>query len=224
MCFSPTASFTVAAALTVISALSFKKAKTSTLKLLALTPLFFALQQLLEGFVWLTLLKGDSTSPLHSFSVLGFLFFASIFWPCWIPEMFYLQETHIKRKVLLGITQCFGVAFAIVAAAQLYSHKAIASIADHHITYDVHWTQQVLTNFPEHLVYPIGMLVYLIAIVLPFFISSMSYAWLLGIIVVAGFIAAQIAFSVAFGSVWCFFAAVASLLMYGMISAENKKN
>lgn len=223
MCFSPQASFTIAAALGIISALSYAKAPNFKWRLLALTPLFFGIQQAIEGLVWLTLMQGDTTSLLHKGSVYGFVFFAAIFWPCWIPEIFYLLESNVKRKIFIAISQAAGVAFALNSIVQLYTHGVTAHIAEHHIAYDVHWEKQVLTHFPDQWVYTIGMTVYLIAVVLPFFVSSIPYAWLLGIIVSLGFIGAQIAYSMAFGSVWCFFAAVASLLVYFIIAKKLPK-
>src|SRR5581483_1350709 len=104
----------------------------------------------------------------------------------------------------------------------IYTHGVTARIADHHIAYDLSWQKQVLTSFPDYLVYPIGTAVYLIAVLLPFFFSSVSLAWLLGLIIALGFIVAQISYAAAFGSVWCFFAAVASIVAYIIIRREKR--
>ena len=82
MCFSVGASFATAGTLSVISLLSIKQvAHKKELIPFALTPLFFGIQQACEGFVWITINNGDTTSLLHVISMYSFLFFAAMFWP-----------------------------------------------------------------------------------------------------------------------------------------------
>jgi hypothetical protein len=221
MCFSPQASFTAAAALAVLSAITYKKASHSRLRFLALSPLFFGVQQMLEGFVWVTLLNNDTTSLLHHYSVLGFLFFASVFWPFWIPEMLYLVESNIHRRILLAFCCGFGTVFGIISAIQLINYGGTAHIATRHIAYDVAWEQQSLINLPQGWLIPVGTAVYLLATVLPFFISSINYIWIIGVIISLGFIVSHVFYAMAFGSVWCFFAAIASMLLYLIIQHDK---
>ncbi len=222
MCFSPQASFTAAAALALLSAITYRKAANSKLQILALSPLFFGIQQMLEGFVWITLLHNDTTSLLHRYSVLGFVFFAGIFWPFWVPEILYLVENNIHRRIILAFCCGFGTIFGIISAIQLINYGATAHIATNHIAYDMSWEQQSLVSLPLGWLIPAGMAVYLIATVLPFFISSISYMWAIGTIIGIGFIVSHISFSMAFGSVWCFFAAIASMLLYWIIQQNTK--
>ncbi|KTD57119.1 hypothetical protein Lsai_1723 [Legionella sainthelensi] len=56
MCFSASASFTAAGVIAAVGICSLLKARTYPLFLFALTPLFFAVQQALEGIVWITLM------------------------------------------------------------------------------------------------------------------------------------------------------------------------
>lgn len=221
MCFSPQASFTAAAALAILSALTYKKASTSKLRLLALSPLFFGIQQMLEGFVWMTLLHNDTTSLLHTYSVLGFLFFAAIFWPFWVPEVLYINESNLQRRILLGFCCAFGTVFGIISAIQLMNYGATAHIAIRHIAYDVAWEQQSLIKLPQDWLIPVGTGVYLLATLLPFFLSSLSYMWIIGIIIGLGFIISHVSYAAAFGSVWCFFAAIASMLLYWIIQQDK---
>jgi hypothetical protein len=46
--------------------------------------------------------------------------------------------------------------------------------------------------------------------------------WILGVIGIIAFIVAHIFYYMAFGSVWCFFAAIASIATYYVVS-QNKK-
>ena len=54
MCFSATASFGASAVLGVIGVAAVAKAKTKPQRLFASIPLVFAVQQLSEGFLWLS--------------------------------------------------------------------------------------------------------------------------------------------------------------------------
>src|SRR5437660_1250937 len=110
MCFSANASFGAAGALTIIGILSIRSVATHNKSLipLAASPFFFAMQQTCEGIVWITLNNGDTTGLLHQIGTHGFLFFASAWWPAWIPFVFFIAETHPHRKKLLFVKTIIG--------------------------------------------------------------------------------------------------------------------
>ncbi len=64
--------------------------------------------------------------------------------------------------------------------------------------------------------------VYFTVTFLVFFISSIKYMWILSFILGVGFFIAQLFYSVAFVSVWCFFAGLGSLFIYYIITQYNK--
>src|SRR6187402_1838956 len=97
MCFSATASFGAAAVLGVVGGVAVTKAKTSPQKTFAAIPLIFAVQQLSEGLLWLSL-KNDSLASSQSLLTYIFLFFAMAIWPFWIPFSVWLMEKDLKRK------------------------------------------------------------------------------------------------------------------------------
>src|SRR5689334_14768384 len=100
MCFSAQASFAASATLIAISALCFKKARTFEQKLLAACPLLFGIQQFLEGIVWMTLQRSETHSSLHAVGVYGFLTFAYMFWPIYVPYMAYrLEHNPLRKKI-----------------------------------------------------------------------------------------------------------------------------
>lgn len=74
MCFSPQASFGAAAVLSVLGAVGLKKANGSRRSLIAAIPCIFAIQQALEGFVWLAIGRGDYSSAWYYIPVYLFLF------------------------------------------------------------------------------------------------------------------------------------------------------
>ena len=59
MCFSATASFGASAVLGAIGIIAVAKAKTKPQRLFATIPLIFAVQQLTEGLLWLSLKNAD---------------------------------------------------------------------------------------------------------------------------------------------------------------------
>ena len=78
MCFSASASFTASAILMPLGLYAThiaRKTDQPDYVPLALTPFFFGVQQLIEGFVWIGVKHGN-VEPLTRISSLGFLFFA----------------------------------------------------------------------------------------------------------------------------------------------------
>ena len=94
MCFSAGASFVASGGLAIVGVASLKVAKKEE-RIIALIPLAFALQQAIEGVQWLSLQSGCPSLPLGY----GFLFFAFIFWPVYVPLTVYLLDKK-KRKIL----------------------------------------------------------------------------------------------------------------------------
>ncbi len=225
MCFSANASLTTAAGLSIIGLLSVHAAKKNRQLIpLASSSLFFAMQQGCEGIVWITLNAGDTTSLLHLIAMYGFMSFAGIFWPIWVPLTLYIPEKIHKRKKLLLITLFIGICSALLLFFSWILKTTGAHVVHHHIDYPV-------TNYPfgitnDWLKLPvtwISSLAYCTAVIMPFFISSLTYAWIAGTVVILAFVTSYIFYYATLGSVWCFFAAVASGLIYVLIKKNNKK-
>jgi len=64
MCFSATASFGASAVLGVIGIVAVAKAKTNPQRVFATIPLIFSVQQLSEGFLWLSLKNQSLFAPV----------------------------------------------------------------------------------------------------------------------------------------------------------------
>lgn len=226
MCFSASASFTAAGVIGAVGICSLLKARTYPLFLFALTPLFFAVQQALEGIVWITLMQGDSMSPLNNIGVYGFLFFAGAFWPIWLSGCLYLLEEDKKRKNLLHIVFIIGIIAASKILFRLVAHQHTAVISDHHIdypmfalTYSVSSLKHVFYSYTLDIVLTIA---YIIAVITPFFISSIKGMWIIGAITIIGFIVAAVFYALAFGSVWCFFGALSTIATYYIVVNYTK--
>jgi hypothetical protein len=98
MCFSAAASFTSGVVLSTVGAISIKKAKEPADIPFASIPLIFAIQQFLEGFLWLALTNPDYAFMEH-FSTYSFLVFAQVIWPFWIPFSVFKFSKFEKRDL-----------------------------------------------------------------------------------------------------------------------------
>ena len=100
MCFSPEASFAGGAIISVIGVATIRKVHKPSQILFAIIPIFFGLQQITEGLLWLTLpLTGYDMFQLISTYI--FLTMAQVIWPVMIPLSVLLMEKSEKKKKIL---------------------------------------------------------------------------------------------------------------------------
>jgi hypothetical protein len=225
MCFSPQASFGAAAVLSVLGIAGLRKTAAARRShsifdsseneierrsrgLIAAVPCIFAVQQALEGFVWLALGRGDYNSAAYYVPVYAYLFFAGVWWPLYIPTiLWYLEENSKRKKLIIGAIIA-GCVVALISLVNFFAGPVTVSVVDHHIAY------QLKTQFPfSSALYYVSLICYLIAISGALFLSTVSYASTMGWLVLLAFAAAHMWYYLAFGSVWCFFAAICSALI-----------
>jgi hypothetical protein len=207
MCFSATASFAASATLTALGIYALSRAKHPATYLLAAFPLIFAIQQASEGMVWLGL-TNPAFQQFLAPATYFFLFFALAWWPFWIPLSLALLEPHILQKKILINLLTFGTFFAFYELFCLFYYGAIASIQGCHISYGI--------TIPGELHSLLGVL-YLIPAVIPFFVSSIWGMNLLAGAILASYVISYFFYYFCFLSVWCFFAAVLSMLIIAII-------
>lgn len=97
MCFSASASFGAGVILSVIGIASIKKVQSPSQIIFVSIPLIFAVQQIMEGFLWLAL-TNTHYAPLQKFTTYVFLFFAQVVWPFWVPYVILKLEIKERRK------------------------------------------------------------------------------------------------------------------------------
>lgn len=213
MCFSAQASFVASAILALSSIVAFKQIINKKQTLLAAIPLLFALQQATEGVLWLSFRFGNST--LQTLSTYIFLFFAIMVWPMWVPYTLYVLEKNKVRKNWLRITSIIGIAIALFVGFNLFYYGASAQVTmTHHITYNFY--------VPPLLIIPC-LIAYLVATAVPFFISTIPYFWIGGILIPLAYSLSYVFYIEAIGSVWCFSAALFSVLISIMLHVMNKE-
>jgi hypothetical protein len=143
----------------------------------------------------------------------GFLFFAILLWPAWVPlSVWRIEKETVRRRVFAAAT-LVGLLFGSLLYFPLLLEPTRVSsvISGHSIAYPA----AMITDPYIPRVFCCAF--YTALTTLPFIISSCKRIRLLGIIV---FIAAVIGYrfySHAFISVWCFFAALLSLYIFFVI-------
>lgn len=217
MCFSATASFGSAAILTVAGAAATMINREPRRRLFVAIPFLFGAQQAMEGAVWMTLQRADFSS-LHRAAVTGFLFFAYVVWPVWVPWSVRRLETARSRRVALGLFLGCGIFFASCALYVLAVDRPSSRVVGHCLDYS--FEGDGASFFPPNL----HALLYFSSTVLPFFASSRNWVKTTGALILGGLAVTLAFWKFAVTSVWCFFAALASFFICARVVRDEKGN
>jgi hypothetical protein len=212
MCFSATASFVSSAVLFGLGVVAVRKSRKSKLRSFAAIPHMFGIQQLAEGFVWLGL-QNEQFEPYLDVSTYGFLIFAWIIWPLYVPYAIRRAEIKVSRRRLLNLIEIVGGLVAVALLYVLVSKGVTPGIRGHNIHYFVHYNSGYASLLS---------VLYLICTVLPPFVSSRRKVWVLGVVTVVMYALAKLYFEQHLLSVWCFFAAIGSLVILWLVYHDLK--
>ena len=206
MCFSAQASLMSAIALLIIGIASIKKAHPhKSLYPFALLPIFFGIQQAFEWLVWAGF--DQNNSDYIYYGSLGFLFFGLIFWPIWMPFCVYNLEHKPKRKQILKWLIVVGIVCSLVIL-YLGCCSFTTLLAQHHVEYTI----------PGLETHPLLLfLLYVASTIIPFFVATYHLLWIFGLGLFFAFIASITMFAGTIISLWCFFAAILSILVWVII-------
>lgn len=210
MCFSAEASFGASAILTIVGIATLTKVKTRSQIPFAIIPLIFAFQQLVEGFVWLSLL--DPNYLVHrQIPTYIFLIIAQVVWPVWIPFSVWYIEKEKDRKNILAIFITIGIVFSSYLIFSMINYPTHAELRHLHIRY-----VQELSPFLKI----IGAVFYFMATVVTLFIPKDGNIKILGIIILISFLISKLFFADNVVSVWCLFAGMMSFIIYLIIKRD----
>ena len=190
-----------------------RKVKPGAQRVFAAIPLLFAMQQFTEGFVWLSL-TGKYGTGMSMIPIYIFLVFAQVVWPIWVPLSMYLLETgRGRRTLLLGIT---GIGFLVAGYVTwgMFFYPVGASVSGMHIQYSL--------GFPLVDSWMAGVF-YFIPTVIPLFISGHKKMFLLGLTIFLSYVVSELLFEGYVISVWCFFAAIISAMVYYLAGTLTTK-
>jgi hypothetical protein len=201
MCFSEEVSFITAGTLAAVSAGCFYLAgRRKEFYALAAIPFFFALQQAAEGVQWLVFKKIWGTGAELSSGRDLFLFIAYVVWPFWIPFSLLVAENQTGRQRWLQLLLSLGLIVSLYAGWKILFFPVDSSVKNQSIHYSV--------DVGRLWIWP-----YFAATILPWFVSSLPFTTLWGVVLAIGAFIASYYYYIDFVSIWCFFAALVSVLV-----------
>lgn len=201
MCFSASASFVAGTLLSVAGVATLKSTKTRSELPFALIPLLFGIQQLTEGIVWLTF--GHEAPAVKDVTTYLYSGFSHVLWPMYIPfAMGTLEQVRWRRRAIFTF-ELAGAAVALYLLYFLVTRPVVAEIVGMHIVY----------VSPHFYLLPV-MVLYVAATCVSCLFSSHDFVRLFGALAFLSFIAAYFVYVTALVSIWCFFAAILSLLIF----------
>jgi hypothetical protein len=213
MCFSAEASFAGGAIISAIGIATVTKVHKPSQIVFACIPLFFGFQQITEGVLWLTIPTAEYIVP-QKVVMFIFLIMALVIWPSMIPfSVLHMEESKKRKKILYALLILGGI-LSVYYAYCLVVYNVNPVIMGFHIQYN--------NDFPESLAL-ISFIVYLIVTISPLFISSIKRTHLMGVLMTLSCLITGIFFSQYLTSVWCFFAALLSGVVYWILHDSRKK-
>ena len=212
MCFSATASFTGGVIISSIGVAAIRKNSEPSQRLFAAIPMLFGLQQAAEGFVWLAL-QSPGHDLLLKVSAYIFLVIALVVWPTMLPLAVLQMEKLKQRRRALYVSLATGMAVSFCFVIYILIFKMTAQISSYHILYAIDYPQQIAS---------LGAIAYIIATIPPLFVSSQRGMGLFGMIIVLSYCVTRFFYGEYLISVYCFFAALASVVILQIVLKNNR--
>ncbi|MDD4855207.1 MAG: hypothetical protein PHQ22_05870 [Sulfuricurvum sp.] len=194
--------FTFSGAIFVIGILTLRKVSTPNEVVFASLPLLFALHQFTEGFVWLGVSHLIEPSALKLAEGI-FIFYAQGLLPFLVPLAIWLLEPSGVRKKLISLLMIVGALITAYTVWGLSIQPTSVSVQNNSLAYVNLWTDNRLVGI-SYILTTCGSLI------LSRGISIQLFGWLnfFGLIVI------YLLKPYSFTSLWCFYAAIASVLLY----------
>ena len=201
MCFSATASFSAGALLLGIGTLTLRSTRHRSEWPFAAIPLLFAIQQLIEGVIWLTF---SADAPLlNSVMTHVYSFFSHVLWPVYLPVAVLMIEPPGRRRRTLIAFVVAGVAVGAYLLYVLVAFPVVSRPTGQHVEYD-----------SPHFFAVEVMALYLVSTTFSPLLSTHRGVKAFGALALLSFGAAYTFYATWFISVWCFFAALLSVVIY----------
>lgn len=175
----------------------------------AAIPLAFGVQQVAEGLLWLLL-----PMQLHTAKLVAnvYLLFSHVLWPIYVPFAVLMIEPNAARRRLIAITLAAGAIAAGFYAFTIFTVSPSARIAAGHISYH-------LPHRHDELI----LTLYIIGTCVASLLSSHKTVRLFGSVMIMALIATLLTYFYWFISVWCFFAAILSSIIFLHFSQRRSR-
>lgn len=200
MCFSATASFTAGAGLLIVGAVTARRARQRAELPFALIPVLFGLQQLIEGTIWLTF--PDKAPGLNGVLTFVYSLFSHVLWPVYVPIAILLLEPVVCRRRILVAIAMAGAAVGLYLLYFLVRLPIISQAEGRHIAY-----------LSPHFYLTAVMVLYVLGTCVSMLVSSHRRVRLFGLAAFIAYVVTYVFYRAWVISVWCFFAAVLSVIV-----------
>lgn len=207
MCFSLEASALASGALLITGATAVVKTRHTPLVWYAAIPLLFGVQQGIEALQWWV----DKPSAVSTALGYAFLCFAFLWWPFYIPFVMTRIEKEQKRKMMFSKLTVLGACVSAYLLLMCVLYPLNVVVQNQCLVYDIHvpffW-----------IIIPVYIFVTCTTL-----FSSRPRVRQFGVVTLAGCAIAAAAYTYAFTSVWCFFAALLSAFVLCEVYVAKKK-
>lgn len=210
MCFSATANFVGSGVLGAVGVVTLAKVKHRRELLFAALPLLFAIHQFTEGFVWLGLDGVLSPGVAHDMGA-AFMLYAQGLLPFLLPLSVLLFEPNAKsrRRMLPFLVLGGGISLYILWALTAFPLELY--VRGNSIVY----INQATNNTAV-------AVLYVIATCGALFFSEIRMMVIFGVVNLAILLVVMVVKRYAFTSVWCAYAAVASVIILAYFWRSHK--
>ena len=209
MCFSATSSFLASGVIGTIGIATLRHVREPRALLFAAVPMLFALHQFTEGWVWLGL---EGRIGKVGFDHVAFLFmlYAQGILPLLLPAAVALMEPPgWRRGAILGLTAVGALVFAWDVTGLIFLPSR-CFVEQNSIAYRNHMTGNLWISY-----------LYILATCGALLLSTHRVVRWYGVLNVVALTIAEIVKEYAFASVWCFYAAIMSVMLYWQFKQRN---
>lgn len=211
MCFSATANFVGSGVLGAVGVVTFTKVKHRRELLFASLPLLFAIHQFTEGFVWLGLEGVLSPQVAHNMGA-AFMLYAQGLLPFLLPLSVLLFEPNAKSRKRMMPFLVLGAGISLYILWALTAFPLEVYVRGNSIVY----INQATNNTAV-------AVLYVIATCGALFFSEIRMMVILGAVNLAILLIVLVVKRYAFTSVWCAYAAVASVIILAYFWKSHKR-
>ncbi len=200
MCFSATASFVAGGTVAGVGVATLSQVRRPRDLGVAALPLAFGAHQLTEGLVWLGV-QGHAPLGLGPEAATAYLIWAQALLPL-VGPLAVLAFVPERRRWLSAFLPVGVAVFAYLAASLVWADWGVMAEGSS-LVYRNPWAEGLLLSAG-----------YVVATVGPFLASGRRVLQLFGAVTFVGLLVTVAAKAYAFTSVWCFVAALASMILF----------
>ncbi|MBC9032819.1 hypothetical protein IAG41_10485 [Sphingomonas sp. JC676] len=209
MCFSATSSFIAAGVIGSIGIATLRHVREPRALLFASVPMLFAVHQFTEGWVWLGLNGHIGKLALDHVAFL-FMLYAQGILPLLLPAAVALMEPPgWRRGAILALTAVGALVFAWDVSGLIFLPSR-CFIEQNSIAYRNPMTGNIWISY-----------LYILATCGALLLSTHRVVRAYGVLNVIALTIAEIIKEYAFASVWCFYAAIMSVVIYWQFKRRN---